>query len=175
MGAMSMELRSVAALGQALASADTPAAVLATVADSARGMLPFGACALMLPATDGWAVWRAPAGRRDALTIQHTFSPEARAVLDRFAALAQPLRIDDLLAPPWQSSAHRDLLWKDGTRAALLFPLIAAGEARGTLVFTAFRPDVYREIDLEFAAFVAWLVALAVRALPADSEESLHA
>jgi GAF domain-containing protein len=168
-----MTLRSLVGLGHALEQAASPAAITTVLADAARGMVPFGACALVLREPTGWAVWRAPAGRPEALSERRDLPPEASAIMDRFMALEGPLRIDDLLGPPWNSTAHRDILWKDGTRAALVLPLIAAGQHLGSLVFTAFRPNVYTQIDLEFVGLIAWLVALTVRVLPPAPQEAL--
>lgn len=166
-----MKLRSVIELGQRLEPSADVASLAAALADGARGMVPFGACAICLKAGEGWRVWRAPAGRPQALTVTTGIPEEAVAILDRFLQLDQPLVIDDLLAPPWNAAGHREILWKDGTRAALLLPLVAAARPFGVLAFTAFQPDVYQQVDLAFVRFVAWLVALVARVLPENNKE----
>ena len=151
-------------LGRQLESSADEGALLAALAEGARGMLPFGACALGVKDGSGsWVVWRAPAGRPEMMTVLTAVPEAATSILDRFLHLDQPLVIADLLAPPWRDTNHREVLWKTGTRSALLLPLVAAGQTHGILAFTAFQPDAYEQTDLAFARFVAWLVALTLK------------
>lgn len=159
-------------LAAQLAAATTPAEVLTAVADGARGLLPFTACALALMDGGAWHVWRATAARPQEVSFNDAVPAPAAATLDRFLSHGQILRIDDLLAPPWGESSHRDVLWKDGTRSAMLVPLKAGGSEWGGLSFTATQPDRYGPADRDAALLLAWMVAATLRALPetADSK-----
>jgi len=160
----SVKLESLMDLGRQLEEVTDGATLTATLADSARGVLPFTACALCLKNRNGcWIVWRVPTGRPGAMTVVTDIPESAETVLERFLNLDQPLVIPDLLAPPWRDADHREVLWKTGTRAALLLPLIAAGKPQGVLAFTAFQPDVFRQTDVDYARFLAWVVAMTAR------------
>lgn len=157
-------------LAERMAAATTPAEVLSALADGARGLLPFTACALALHDSEVWHVWRAAAARPDEVSFNDAVPPAAAETLQRFLEHGQLLRIDDLLAPPWGESTHRDVLWKDGTRSALLVPLKAGGGKWGALSFTATQPDRYGPADRDGALLLAWMVAATLRALPSSHE-----
>lgn len=152
-------------LSNEMAAATNPGEVLAALVVGARGLLPFAAAALALNGEDGWRVWRAAARRKD-VTLNDSIPDEAATTIERFLGHGQLLVIGDLLALPWSETSHRDLLWKDGTRSALLVPLIAGGTTLGALSFTSTRPDQYPPEGNEIASFLAWMVAATLRALP---------
>src|SRR5690606_1955615 len=66
----SVKLESLMDLGRQLEEVTDGATLTATLADSARGVLPFTACALCLKNRNGsWIVWRVPTGRPGAMTV----------------------------------------------------------------------------------------------------------
>jgi transcriptional regulator with GAF, ATPase, and Fis domain len=157
----------LSALGERLAWATTPAETLEALVTAARGLLPFTATALALAGAGGWRVWRAAASRPSAVSLNAEIPEPAAQTLERFLSHGEPLYIADLLAPPWSDSSHREVLWKDGTRSAMLVPLVAGGTAIGALSFTSTRPDQYSSSGNEIALFLAWMVAATLRATPA--------
>lgn len=150
-----------------LERAATPAEVLEALVDGARGLVPFTACALALP--HPWRVWRAAAHRPAEVVFTPTIPPEAEATLERFLAHGQPLHVDDLLAPPWSDATHRNILWKDGTRSAVLLPLQIHNRPIGTLSFTSLQPDRYPTLHRDTIRFLAWLIAATLYALPPEA------
>ncbi len=164
-------LDSLSHLAERLALATMPDEVLSALAGGARGLLPFTACALALSTQGGWRIWRVAGSRPMSVTENGNVPPAAAETLDRFLTHGQPLRINDLLAPPWGNSSHRNVLWKDGTRSALLVPLVTGGSRIGTLSFTSAHPDQYPSHKHDVATFLAWMVACTLRALPDDEGE----
>lgn len=151
-------------LAERMDGATTPADLLSALIDGARGLLPFAACALALPAP--WRVWRGTAARPAEIVYNEQIPPEAVATLDRFLEHDRPLRIDDLLVPPWSEASHREVLWKDGTRSAVLVPLRAEGRAFAALSFTALQPGRYPPGERDTVALLAWMVGVTLRTLP---------
>lgn len=155
-------------LAERLDGATSPAGLLAALIDGARGLLPFSACALVLP--EPWRVWRGTAARPSEIAYNDRIPPEAVATLERFLEHGRPLRIDDLLVPPWSEASHRDVLWKDGTRSAVLVPLRVGERHVAALSFTSVQPDRYSPGERDSVAFLAWLAATTLRALPEREE-----
>ncbi len=165
-------LDSLTPLAEQFTAATGPDQLLSALVQGARGLLPFSACALALLSAQGWQIWRASSARPADVTQTGEVPRAAVETLERFVAHGQPLRINDLLAPPWSSASHRDVLWKEGTRSALLLPLHGAGTTVGALSFTSTRPDQYASDKNAMATFLAWMVATSIRGLP-PSEETL--
>lgn len=156
-----------------LEAATAPEQVLVALVESAEGLLPFTACALALPSP--WRVWRATrVTGTEVLFIfneNHAIPAEAAQTLSRFINMDQPLLVvDDLLSPPWSDSSHRDVLWKDGTRSALLVPLTASGVTIGALSFTSIQPNQYLATPHDLVRLLGWMIANRLRLL-ADSEK----
>lgn len=131
--------------------------LLAALAEGARGLLPFTATALATGVEGGWEVWRTTAARPTEVSHVSPIPAPAAETLARFVERGALIRAEDLLVPPWRDAAHRDVLWKDGTRSALLVPL--PGERPAALSFTSPHPDRYRDTHEEIARFLAWMVA----------------
>lgn len=165
-------LTDLGALASELARARTEAEGLTALARGARGLLPFLACAMALRTPEGWQLWRTTARRPDQVTTTSSIPQEAAGALERFLSQDQLLRIGDLLLPPWSEASHRDVLWKEGTRSALLLPLVAGGESLGALSFTATQPDSYAPEQERIATFLAWMMATTLRLLPAGKEQA---
>lgn len=144
-------------LAVAADAAITPGGLLAALADGARGLLPFTATALATGDGEGWQVWRTTAARPADVTHMAPIPAPAAETLARFVERGALLRAEDLLVPPWRDAAHRDVLWKDGTRSALLVPLNCAHPA--ALSFTSPHPDRYRDAHEEIARFLGWMIA----------------
>jgi transcriptional regulator with GAF, ATPase, and Fis domain len=157
----------LSALGEGLARTTTPAEALEALVTGARGLLPFTATALALAGAGGWRVWRAAASRPSEVSFNAEIPEPAVQTLERFLSHGAPLYIADLLGPPWSESSHREVLWKDGTRSAMLVPLVAGGATIGALSFTSTRPDQYSSSGNEIAVFLAWMVATSLRVMPA--------
>ena len=156
-------------LTERLEAATTPAEALAALAHNTDGLLPFTACALALP--EPWRVWRATKIGRTEVTFNDSIPPEAAQTLSRFINMdRQLLIIDDLLIPPWSLTTHREVLWKDGTRSAMLVPLRAGGMTIGVLSFTSIEPNQYIATSHDLVMVLGWMVASALRLL-ANSEE----
>lgn len=145
--------------------------MLAALVQGARGLLPYTAAALALDTEAGWQIFRAAVARPMTVTQNGSVPQAAAETLDRFMEHGQPLRINDMLAPPWRDSAHRDILWKDGTRSALLVPLRAGDALLGTLSFTSVYPDQYPPEKYEVATFLAWMVTCTLRAQQASAAQ----
>ncbi|MBA3534234.1 MAG: GAF domain-containing protein [Ardenticatenales bacterium] len=163
-------LDSLTHLTEGLSTTTTPEQLLSTLVGGARSLLPFTACALALKESEGWRVWRATASRPKQVALNTTIPPEAVDTLDRFISHGQPLQIDDLLSPPWSDASHRGILWKDGTRSALLVPLIAGGATLGALSFTSTQPDQYPTTNRNMVTLLTWMAAATLRALPQEEE-----
>lgn len=163
-------LTDLSALASDLARATTESEGLTVLARGARGLLPFLACAMALRTAEGWRLWRTTARRPEQITTVSSIEGEAVEALERFLAQDQLLRIGDLLLPPWAEASHREVLWKEGTRSALLLPLVAAGESLGALSFTAAQPDRYGPEHERGASFLAWMMATTLRLLSGGEE-----
>ncbi|MGH2542505.1 MAG: GAF domain-containing protein [Ardenticatenaceae bacterium] len=159
-------------LAENMSGATNAEEVLAALLEGARGLLPFTAGALALRTPAEWRVWRATAARPARVSYNDNVPAAAAETLDRFLEHGQLLRVNDLLAPPWSQANHRDVLWKDGTRSALLVPLRTGGATVGTLSFTSAHPDQYPSNKDPIATFLGWMVACTLRALP-QSEGAL--
>jgi transcriptional regulator with GAF, ATPase, and Fis domain len=152
-------------LGEQLAAATSPAELLEALVTGARGLLPFTAGGLALAGAEGWRVWRVAASRPSEVSVNDNIPEPAAQTLERFLTHGEPLYIADLLGLPWSESSHREVLWKDGTRSAMLVPLVAAGTTMGALSFTSTRPSQYAPSGNEIALFLAWMVASTLRAM----------
>ncbi len=158
-------------LAEAMTEASEPEQVLSALVSEARGLLPYSAAALALRGPEGWRVWRSTTARPAAVTLNAAIPAPAAETLERFLSHGHLLRINDLLGAPWSDSTHRGILWKDGTRSALLVPLVAARRPLGALSFTSARPDQYPDAKQPLATFLAWMVAHTLRALATEGAE----
>jgi transcriptional regulator with GAF, ATPase, and Fis domain len=165
--AQSALLTTLSHLTTRLELATTPADLLAVMADSARGLLPFTACALALP--EPWRVWRTTSARPNEIVCHEKIPTAAAQTLERFVEHGRFLQIDDLLVPPWSQSSHRDVLWVDGTRSAMLVPLITGGVTIGAFSFTSIHANRYSIASRDSVTFLAWMMAVSVRGLPFDT------
>jgi transcriptional regulator with GAF, ATPase, and Fis domain len=153
-------------LAGTLSGAGTPGGVLVGLAEYARGLLPFSAVAVALMTPEGWNVWRLSTTGTMTVSDNGAVPHAAIETLERFLDHGEALHINNLLEPPWSTSTHRDVLWKEGVRSALLLPLVAGSRRVGVLSFTSTKIDQYPPEKLQIATLLAWMTAATLNRFP---------
>lgn len=143
-------------------------AVFTLLAESARGLLGVGRCALL--AWDGRSLVgeTLASGLSDEFThalTQHVRASFGRAVLQA----AGPLVITDLVGDSRMGSV-RDAARTEGLRSGAFLPLRSQGESVGMLVFLDDRPRAYSAEELRLAEAFADQAAVAVKSTAVSAQ-----